>query len=201
MLRPAAGTHAECREPESRTDTRVSAVEPEDRICGLQAGGSLRLGRAHFGSASVREFGQGRARTDPCLCGEGDGVERVANDPSDPDVPGYGKGAGTTVPAAPICHSVHGSGHHPVGGGGPRTRALERAGDTVHFATRVRAVRADGVCSAGTDFGGTPVQPASQCAVPQSGSGVRADPAHPRGCHGRSSGRASSHFAPFGRCC
>ena len=179
MLRPGAGTHAECREPKSRTDTGVPAVEPEDRICGLPTGGSLRLGRAHFGSTRVWEFGEDRARTDPCLRGEGNGVERLANDSSDPSVPGYRRGAGTAVPAAPICHSVHRSGHRPVGGGGPRPRALERAGDTVHSATRVRAVRAEGVCPAGTDFGGTPVQPASQCAVPQSGSGVRADPAHP----------------------
>src|SRR5579875_3302466 len=179
MLRLGAGVHAECREPESRANTGIPAVEPQDRICGLPTGGSLRVGRAHFGSARIRKFGQDRARTDSYLRGEGNGVERLANDPADPEVPGYGRGAGATVPAAPICESVHGSGHRPVGGGRPRPRALERAGDTMHFAARVRTVWAKGVCPAGADFGGTPVQPASQRAIPQSSSGVRTNPAYP----------------------
>ena len=110
----------------------------------LPKGGSLRLGRAHFSSTRVWKFGQDRARTGPCLRGEGNGVERLANDPPNPKIPGYGRGAGATVPAAPICHSVHGAGHRIVGGSRPRPRALERASDTVHFAARVRAVWADG---------------------------------------------------------
>src|SRR6516162_7564569 len=179
MLRPGAGAHAECREPESRANTGVPAVQPQDRICGLPTSGSLRVGRAHFGSTRVWKFEQDRARTDPCLRGEGNGVERVANDPPNPKIPGYGRGAGATVPAAPICHSVHGAGHRIVGGSRPRPRALERASDTVHFAARVRAVWADGVCPAGAYFGGPWVQSASQCMVSQSGSGVRANPAHP----------------------
>src|SRR6516162_1548656 len=179
MLRPGAGAHAECREPESRANTGVPAVQPQDRICGLPTSGSLRVGRAHFGSTRVWKFEQDRARTDPCLRGEGNGVERLANDPPNPKIPGYGRGAGATVPAAPICHSVHGAGHRIVGGSRPRPRALERASDTVHFAARVRAVWADVVCPAGAYFGGPSVQPASQCTVWQSGSGVPANPAHP----------------------
>src|SRR6516165_9858218 len=76
MLRPGADTHAECREPEPRTDTRVPTVEPKDQVCWLRAGGDLRLGRAHVGGARVRKFGQGRARTRPSVRGEGNGVER-----------------------------------------------------------------------------------------------------------------------------
>src|ERR1700752_2963016 len=105
MLRPGARTHAECREPESRTNTRVPAVEPEDRVCGLPTGGDLCLGGAHVGGTRVRKFGQDRARTGPYLRGEGNGIERLTDDPADPCIPGYGEGVGEAVPATSVCRS------------------------------------------------------------------------------------------------
>ena len=203
MLRPGARTHAECREPEPRTNPGVPAVEPEDRVCGVPKGGGLQLGRTHVGGARVRKFGQDGARADPCLRGEGNGVERLADDPADPGVPGYGEGVGKALPAPPICQPVHGFGHRPVGGSGPCPRALERAGDTVHSATRVRTVRPNGICPAGADLSGAPVHPAPQCAVPQSGcsSTYRASRPPPldRAAGAVGAGEASRDLEPMSR--
>src|SRR5450759_2246669 len=66
----------------------------------------------------------------------------------------------------------------PAGSGGSCPRAVERAGDVLHSAARVRAVWQGGICASGADLGVSSVQSAQRSAVPQAGRRIPAHAAH-----------------------
>src|SRR5580700_187123 len=158
VARPDASANDECREPEPGTDPGVSQVEPADRVCGVPTKGEVRLGGARAGGAELRRAGQGGARCGARLRGKSDGDERVADDAIDPRISGQRSGADGAVPAARLPGEVHCRGHRAVSGGGPGTRAVERAGHAPDSAAGVGAVRAPAVRAAGGNQRGASVQ-------------------------------------------
>src|SRR5437867_7569536 len=161
-----ASAHAECRESKPRADAGVSELQ-RDRIFRRSASGSLRMDRAGLDCAGVWAPGKEGARADPRLCRESDGEEHFANDPADPELPGYRKGGGESLPAAQVRQHLHRGGRGAAGGGGSGTPTVERAGHVLHSAARVEAVWSDSVRAAGGDLGGASVQSAAQRGVPQ----------------------------------
>src|SRR4051812_50129126 len=88
VARPGASAHEECREPEPRTDPRVSGLKRTDRVCGVWTERKVRLGGAGAGCTALWRVEQGRARRSPGVCGESDGNERFPGDAIDPEVSG-----------------------------------------------------------------------------------------------------------------
>src|SRR6185369_11607458 len=102
VARPGASTHVECREPQPRTDPRVSGRKRTDRVCGVWPGRKVRMGGGRAEGPGLWRVGQAGARRRPGVCGESYGNERVSGDAIDPWVSGSRDGAGHALPAASL---------------------------------------------------------------------------------------------------
>jgi len=199
VARPGASTHVECREPQPRTDPRVSGRKRTDRVCGVWPGRKVRLGGGRAEGPGLWRVGQAGARRRPGVCGESYGNERVSGDAIDPWVSGSRDGAGHALPAASLRAAIHGGRRCIAGGSRSGARAVEWAGHAAHPTARVREVQRRTIRSAGEDQRVASVQPARQRTLPQPGGGVRGDavsgdrhrrtapagPAGPPGIHSR----------------
>src|SRR5580658_8424934 len=179
VLRPDADTHAEQREPDAPTDQRFFKGQRGDRLQRGQPGGSVRLGGAGAGGPRVPGAEQKGPGSDSRLRGEGHRAEHSAGDTAHPEVQEHGPCDLAVLPAAAVPAQIHRTGHRAVSPGGPRARAAERTGHTVHPEARAREVRQGGVWAIGGNLGVTSVQPAPEHELPETGGDVRAHASHP----------------------
>jgi hypothetical protein len=175
VLRWDASRNAERREAERGSDPGVSRTQPGAGVHRSEPEGGVSLGAVGAGRPRVRRAREEGAWRDPRPDCESDGAEFGAGHAAGADVPGHGDGGAEAVPAAAFPAALYGGGHCDAGRGGPGTRRVERAGDTLHSAARVRRIRQAGVRAPGEDLGVASVQLAPQCSLSPAGSGVRGD--------------------------
>jgi hypothetical protein len=108
---PRAGNEA----AEPGADPGVFGIERRAAIPGPRAGGSLRLGDAHAAGARLWAAWPEGERTVAALCAEDDRTEPGANHALDRALPASRRGAGSPLPAAPVCEQIHGRRHRAAG--------------------------------------------------------------------------------------
>src|ERR1700693_5221241 len=96
------------------------------------------------------------------------GLKPAADHAADSGACSDRESGGEGLSAAAVRRQVHARRHRAAGASGPRTRAVERAGNATHPEARVCRVRQSEIHAVGGDLGGASVQLAEQRGVPES---------------------------------
>ena len=181
MGKPLGNAHqnAACGKSYQFTNRRVFEGERGNRIQRAKPHGGLCLGRKNAGRPGIPAAAQETAGRNTGVLEQGRRVELGADYQTDSSACSDRESRSEDLSAAAVHREIHARRHSATGAGGPRARAVERAGYAMHPKARVCRVRQSEIHAVGGDLGGASVQLAEQRGVPEGGSGVRADAAEP----------------------
>src|SRR5580692_850446 len=167
--KPLGNAHqnAECRESDEFTNQRVFESQRGDRIQRSKPCGGVHLGRKDACRPGIPAATEEAAGRDPRLLEQGRRLEPGADYAADSSPCSDRESGGEGLSAAAVRRQIHARRRRAAGAGGPRARAVERAGDATHPEARICRIRQPEIHAVGGNLGGASVQLAEQRGVPE----------------------------------